>query len=171
MRSKVLIIAVAALMVGGGALVAVAQTEDDTAEPDRSPGILEEVLDDLVDDGTLTDSQADAVQDALVERREELREERRQRVAELRERGRQLREFLEDDVIDAEELEQLPEDGFLRDPDGPLGDALEDGEITREELSDLGGFVRGYRRGFHDWPHFGGHPGFDAEPQGEGTGV
>ena len=111
-----------------------AETELHRGEPG---GILEEVLDGLVEDGTLTQAQADAVKEAMLERREEIREEREERREERREIREMIAEFLEDDVIDAGELAQLPEDHILRDEEGPFADALEDGEITRAEIREV----------------------------------
>jgi len=45
----------------------------------------------------------------------------------------QIREWLQDGVITADELSELPVDLRLFSNDGPLADALEDGEITQAE--------------------------------------
>jgi hypothetical protein len=46
--------------------------------------------------------------------------------------------LLEDGVIDATELAELPDDHPLKDPDGPAADFLADGELTEDELKQLG---------------------------------
>lgn len=42
--------------------------------------------------------------------------------------------FLDDGVIDSGELAQLPEDSQLTDPEGPVAQALADGQLTETEL-------------------------------------
>ncbi|MGI9584230.1 MAG: hypothetical protein ACR2N7_01410 [Acidimicrobiia bacterium] len=113
-----------------------AQTDEtNTVEERPEPGEgLETIMAELVADGTLTQAQADTVQDRLVTAREEHRAERQERREARREARSQIRGFLDDDVITADELAQLSDDHPLLDPDGPLGDALEDGGITRAEL-------------------------------------
>lgn len=53
--------------------------------------------------------------------------------------------FLEDDLIDAGELAQLPEDSVLRDPEGPAAEAIGDGQLTETELREAGLQVRSPR--------------------------
>ena len=53
--------------------------------------------------------------------------------------------FLEDGVINSGELTQLPEDSVLRDPEGPVGEALDDGQLTEAELREAGLQVRSPR--------------------------
>jgi hypothetical protein len=48
--------------------------------------------------------------------------------------GMRLGSLLDDGVITAEELATLPDDSPLKDADGPLAEALEDGQITAAEL-------------------------------------
>jgi polyhydroxyalkanoate synthesis regulator phasin len=112
--------------------------------------IAPDVLADLVDDGVITQEQADAILDALATRIEELRAERGERGD-----GRggfgpgrfgDLRELLDDDVIDADELAELGEDHVLNDPDGPFAEYLDDGELTSEELETVIGELRGAGR-------------------------
>ncbi len=98
--------------------------------------ILEGVLSDLVGDGVLTQGQADAVNEALEAEREELREEfgdRRDRRANRHDMRTQIRDWLEDGVITAEELSELPADLPILADDGPLAEALKDGQITQAE--------------------------------------
>jgi Spy/CpxP family protein refolding chaperone len=120
---------------------AAAQTDEAPAVTDevRRPhpgGILDDVLGGLVEDGTLTQDQADAVKDAMVAKREELKEKFGDRIERRVRRHRmraQIQEWLEDGVITADELSELPEDLPILADDGPLADALEDGQITQEE--------------------------------------
>ncbi len=118
----------------------------DTSEP---VGPVVEVLDGLVADGVLTEAQADEVRERLFEartewwaERRELREERRADREERREERQADRElirgFLEDGVIDSDELAQLGDDHPFNDPDGPWADAASDGQITKEELAEVG---------------------------------
>ncbi len=119
---------------------AYAQTDDAPEVTDQvrrpHPGvILDQVLDDLVEDKTLDQVQADAVKDALETKRDELKEEygdREDRREHRREMREQIQLWLEDGVISAEELAELPFD-LPRSEDGPLAEALVDGEITQAE--------------------------------------
>jgi polyhydroxyalkanoate synthesis regulator phasin len=94
--------------------------------PAEGGTILSDVLDELVTDGTINQTQADAIEEAITERRSELREE-----AEAR--REQMRTFLEDGTLSADELAQLPEDHPLRN----LDSFLEDGQLTQDELRQL----------------------------------
>ena len=132
----------ASMIVDGQAL---AQTADDPAveRPDipRPEEILDEVLSDLVADNTLDQGQADAVKAALDARHEEVRvqlDELRKDNPGRPEGDIDMRGLLEDGVIDADELAALPDDHPLKDPDGPAAEFLEDGELSAEELRELG---------------------------------
>lgn len=132
---------------------ALAQTiEDSTVEaPDaerpafpRHGEILAEVLDELVADGTIEQGDADAVEAAYEARREEVRaemeawrEENPGRFERGFKRGFAMGRLLEDGVIDATELAELPDDHPLKDPDGPAADFLADGQLTEDELRQL----------------------------------
>ncbi len=52
-------------------------------------------------------------------------------------RGARIGALLDDGVIDADELAELPEGHPLTDPDGPAADYLDDGQLTVEELREL----------------------------------
>ena len=136
----------ASTVVGGQAI---AQTDEAPAveRPDiPKPGdILDEVLSDLVADDTLDQSQADAVKNALEVRHEEARTQ----LEEWREdnpgrfergfrRGFAMGGMLEDGVIDRDELAELPDDHPFKDPDGPAAEFLDDGELSVDELRELG---------------------------------
>ncbi|HEY7703433.1 MAG TPA: hypothetical protein VID03_01220 [Acidimicrobiia bacterium] len=135
---------VGALVTGGvvGAAVAapaprVGQTEETTtttpatAKHDRE-GVIAETLDQLAEDGVITQDQADVVLQALTDAlADEVRAHPFRRGLGL---GFRLGTLLDDGVITAEELAQLPENHPLKDSDGPLAGALEDGQITTEEL-------------------------------------
>jgi hypothetical protein len=110
------------------------------------PGdILDEVLGDLVADGTLDQGDADAVEVAVQARHEQVRaemeawrEENPGRFERGFRRGFAMGGFLEDGVIDAAELAELPDDHPLNDPDSPAAEFLADGQLTEEELRQLG---------------------------------
>lgn len=87
----------------------------------------------LVDDGTLTSAQLDAVVDAM----ETAQEQRGQRVQRGMRAGWQIAELLEDGVIDAAELAELPDGHPLADPDGPAAAYLDDGQLTVDELAEM----------------------------------
>ncbi len=132
----------ASTIVGGPA---VAQTTDETAveRPDiPKPGdILDDVLSDLVAEETLEQSQADAVKAALEARHAEARAQRdewREDNPGRFERGFAMGGMLEDGVIDGDELAELPDDHPLKDPDGPAAGFLDDGELSEDELHQLG---------------------------------
>lgn len=145
MKQRVLAATVAGGLLVGASFVAaavsspaVAEAQEDTTTTEArsvrfNPGpgaLLEEVLADLVADGTISQEQADAITDALGAKAEELKAEKE----ELREL---IAGFLEDDVITADELAQLPEDHIFNDPDGPFAEALADGELTKDEIASI----------------------------------
>ncbi len=146
-KIMVSLVAASALVVGAFAASTItsseasAQTDEATTVEDgiRRPhrgAILEGVLSDLVGEGVLTQGQADAVNEALKAEREELREEfgdRRDRRANRHDMRTQIRDWLEDGVITADELSELPADLRILADDGPLAEALKDGQITQAE--------------------------------------
>jgi hypothetical protein len=136
--------AFAASAIAGG--VATAQSEDDDTDlvkPNfpRHGEIVDEVLADLVASDVITQAQADAISEALLARSEEVRAEMEQwredhpggRFGSGFRRGFHLGTLLEDGVIDADELAQLPDDHPLKDPNGPAAEYVEGG-LTLEEL-------------------------------------
>jgi len=148
MKKIIASLAAASVLVAGAFVAstvasseAEAQTEEAPVVADEmrrpSPGrVLAGVLGDLVDDGTLTQDQSDAVTAALATKRDELKEKLGDRKDRFEKRHRvraQIREWLEDGVISADELSELPVDLPFFSDDGPLADALEDGEITQAE--------------------------------------
>lgn len=143
MREKVLAATVAGgLLISAGFVAAVvsapgiASAQEDTTEADnvrphhRHGALLQEVLDDLVADGTISQDQADAIKDALAAKAEAFQ-------AEKEELRQLIAGFLDDDVITADELAQLPADHIFNDPDGPFADAVADGELTRDEIAEV----------------------------------
>jgi len=158
---KIIFSALVGVMLLGAASVAVAQTDGgDESTIGRVGGFIQDVIDGLVTDGALTPDQADAVVGAIDEARADLHAERQALRAERQAVHEAVQAALEDGVITADELAELP-DFPWNDTDGPLADALADGEITQEELQGaLGGFGhRGFgHRGFG--PGGFGHGGF-----------
>ncbi len=91
--------------------------------------ILEEVLAELVSDGALAQVQVDAIMTALGEKQAELVEAREQA-------KEQLQSFWEDDVLTEDEINRLPSADHILQMEG-VAQALEDGQITRQELAQL----------------------------------
>lgn len=166
MKKPIAIIVGSALLAVGGAAAALAAPETPPADASAAivlaaddettrPNALTDVLDALVADGTITQAQADAITGGLETRRTELQAAREAARA-------QMQAFLEDGVITAEELAQLPEDHPLRS----LGSILDDGQITQDELRALRGPGFGGRgHGGHGFG--GGH--FRAPAADDGT--
>jgi hypothetical protein len=105
-------------------------SEETNVGPFKNHGsVLEDVLSDLVEDGTIDQGQADAIVEALDAK-----------TAEFRTAAQDLRGlivgFLEDGVITAEELDQLPDVFPFNDLERIFGDALDDGELTLEEFQE-----------------------------------
>jgi polyhydroxyalkanoate synthesis regulator phasin len=118
----------------------------------RAGSFLQDVLDELVGEGVIDQDQSDAIVERVDERLSDKRAEFEARREEMLQVREQLQSFLEDDVITQAELDQLPADHPLRNIDS----LLEDGQISREELAQLGrwgGPGRGLgERGHHDGP-------------------
>jgi len=139
--------------------VPTAVESDEVEAADRpdfaKPGeILDEVLGDLVTNGTLDQSESDAVKAALEARHEEVRaemeawrEENPGRAERGSNRGFGMGGLLEDGVIDADELAELPDDHPLKDADGPAASYLADGQLTEDELKQMGEQFRQRRAG------------------------
>jgi hypothetical protein len=158
MRKIVAAAIAAALLVGGaltatvivGAMASAQEAEVDTDDLGTArrwhPGaILDEVLDELVAGGTLSRDQADAVRDGLAAKVGELRELPRVPRHPFR-LGFRLGALLDDGVITADELVDLPDGHPLADPDGPAMGYLDDGEITADEMRSLLRELRAERR-------------------------
>ena len=93
-------------------------------------GLLEGVLADLVADGTITEEQSGAITTALAEKRSQALEEAKAALD-------QLKAFWEDDVLTSDEISQLPIADRVSGGEGPFAEALEDGQITKEELEEI----------------------------------
>ena len=142
MRNKIIAAAVAGgLLVGAGVVTTVvsaaspasAQEEGAASEErgvfHRGMDFLSEVLSDLVGDGTIDQAQADAIVAAVETKAEEV-------WAEVQAQRELIKGFLEDEVISADELAQLPDDHPFNNPDGPFGEAIADGELTLDEIKE-----------------------------------
>lgn len=113
-------------------LKAIRDAAKEERQAERSAAVAA-ALQTLASDGTLTDAQVDAIVEAL----ETARDERPRPVHNRMHAGWQLAEMLEDGVIDAAELAELPEGHPLNDPEGPAGDYLDDGQLTSDELEEM----------------------------------
>lgn len=123
--------------------------DDERPDVPRPGDILDDVLADLVADGTLDQGDADAVKAAVEAKHEEVRaavdawrEEHPGRFERGFKRGFALGGLLEDGVIDAAELAELPDDHPFNDPDGPAAEFLADGQLTEDELHQIGEQLR-----------------------------
>ena len=135
------IFAVAVVLLLGIGSVAVARVDHGwgrSGDAADRVGILEEVLGDLVTDGVITQEQADAITTAVEGKKEEMAEQRQQ----LKE---QLKSFWEDDVLTTEEIEQLPFAQRILESE-KLSEALEDGQITKEEMKELRSEGKAFRK-------------------------
>src|SRR5688500_1270306 len=117
-------------------------TDTTTTESDgevrfgHAGGLLDEVLSELVEAGTITQAQADAIAQALTTKAEEKHAAFEAQREAWQATAEQIRTFLEDGVISADEIAQLSEDN----PFSNLEDILADGQITLEELESVGPF-------------------------------
>lgn len=147
MRKVLIALGVSGLLIAGAFVastlslgVASAQTGDTAVTEDGvgpREAVLDEVVQSLVDDGTITEDEAVIIKDRFVAMHEELAAERDARREERKELHELVLGFLDDDVISASELAQLPDDHPLRNEDGVFSSALEDGQITRAELEQV----------------------------------
>ncbi len=136
------------------------QTTDDSGDattgevtrPDRG-SVIDEVLDNLVAEGVITSDQAERIKSDLTAKHAELRAQFGDRHRGHRGFGDGLRGLLDDGVIDADELAELPEDHPIFDADGPFAPYLDDGQLTSEELEELRAQLR------EDGSHFRGRLG------------
>ena len=120
----------AGALIAGGAMVATAQTDDADTQPSivqmERGDRISSFFDDMVAEGVISQDQADTMLAELEDRHEA-------RVAERQERRDAFESAWEDDVLTVAELEELGADRIL-DEDGPFAEALDDGEITRDEF-------------------------------------
>lgn len=162
------LVAVALVVTGTGAVLAstspAAPSSDASVVPaaaSASPGpagsaapvapYLKSVLDPLVTNGTITAAQEQSIIVAWVAKRSELQAERQQ-----------LRAFLSDGVLSADELAQLPADSPLQQ----LKPLMKNGQLTVADIRALGrGILRDLRMGGAlRGPLGGGLPGPSASP-------
>jgi hypothetical protein len=119
----------------------------DAATAPATAPFLTKVLDGLVTKGTITKAQEQAIVDAWVAQRTTLRQERQADRA-------QLRSFLADGVLTADELAQLPADSPLQQ----LKPLMKNGQLTITDLRAIGrGILRDLRLGSAG--RLGGAPG------------
>ena len=176
MKSRLLILPIAGLLLTGAAGAVLAQSAGSTpaaadtvaaaasaaptvADPaHRGDGLVTDVLADLVTKGTITQAQSDAITTALDAARTARQAER--------EALRALwQTIMADGQITEEERKQLPEDSPLRNIEG----ILDDGVITRDELRELGGFGFGGRGGHGPGGHGPMTPDDAAAPSASPT--
>jgi polyhydroxyalkanoate synthesis regulator phasin len=130
------------------------------------PSLLDKVLKELVADGTLQQGQADKILGRLKTERDALRADASARREAAKALRQQIRDFLKDGVITADELAKLPADDPLRN----LDKVLDDGKITLDELRQLGiGRIRDVL-GKHGLRHLGGGDDAHASPSASPAG-
>ena len=129
--------------------------------------LLGDVLAELVTSGVITQEQSDAIIDTLTTRAEARRAEFEAERAQMEEMWTQIKGFLEDGVISADEIAQLPADN----PFTNLSDILSDGQITQDELESIGPFGGGHFFGGPGRGHHGpgGHGEWIAPPGSDDT--
>lgn len=183
----VLVAGVATAAVVTGSSAAAQETPDDDTttvveRPERGEAIRD-VLEELAASGEiqLSETEIDTILEALEEKWEELRANRPQghrghgfrrgfhRGAGF---GFHIRELLEDGVIDAAELAELPDGHPLTDTDGPFAEALaDDGQISQQEFEDVIAELREEMQERFGDRGFGPRFGEDAEPDVEGISL
>jgi hypothetical protein len=148
-KAIILPVASAALVVAGaGAVLAATAPNPSAVDPvilaaapaTPAPGaaaqkapLLTSVLDGLVAKGTITTGQEQAIVDAWVAKRGDIKAQRQQ-----------LRQFLSDGVLTADELAQLPADSPLQ----RLAPLMKDGRLSVSDLRAIGrGILRELRAG------------------------
>ena len=147
MKKIIASIAAAGVLVVGAFAASTITISEASAQTDETPvvtdevrrpnpgAILDGVLDDLVTNGTLEQIEADAVSSAMAQKWDEIKEkvgDRMDRRTHRRDMHDKIQSWLEDGVISADELAELDFD-LPRFEDGPLAEALEDGQITQAE--------------------------------------
>ncbi len=148
-----------AAVITGSSATAQESPDDETSLPAQHPergSAVKDVLDELVVANEITQDQADTILSALKAKWEELKADRpdggerhRRGFRRGARFGINIAELLEDGVIDAAELAELPEGHPFTNPDGPFADAAADGQITEEELRDVLEQLREERGGRH----------------------
>jgi len=147
MKKIIASLAATGILVAGAFAASTITSSQASAQTDEAPvvtdevrrpspgGILDQVLSDLVEDGTLEQSQADAVKSGVEAKRDEVKErigDRKDRRAHRQEMRENIDVWLEDGVMTADELAELEVELPVHE-DGPLAEALEDGQITQAE--------------------------------------
>lgn len=132
MRKLITVLAIGAVLASGTAVASAHWGGSGRWGGVNSERVTEK-LDQLVEEGVITSDQAEQA-GTLFEAVQALREERQAEREALKE---QLESFLEDDLLTAAELAQLPEDHPFRDPEGKYAEYLQDGQITAEELEEI----------------------------------
>jgi hypothetical protein len=149
-KTLMAMIAAAGVLVIGGSLGALAQTDDTSYGDDSTQAeemlrpvrshLLGGVLDEMVADGVIEAEQATAITEWLENRRSELQEQREAR--------RSAHEAAwADGVLTSEEAANLPSADWLLSEDGPFAEAWDDGQLTRDEFESVRSEL-GDRRGF-----------------------
>lgn len=157
-KTIIAMLAAAAVLVVGGAVGALAQTDTTsttTATTDTAPFFgrhadgpraegphLQDLLDEMVTDGVITDAQASDISTWLEEKRATMEQDREARQA-------AFQEAWSDGVLTTEEAQALGGNGPLLDPNGPLADAWADGQLTKAEVQAFQAQMgpRGHHRG------------------------
>lgn len=194
LRKSTLVVPLAAVMLvgaagavlatsGGPGAVEPAVQQPAAASPSAAPSpgaqstkpllgdtALSDALDSLVAKGTITAAQKQAVLDAVAAERATRRAARDAAREQAKADRQQLKDFLSDGVITAEEFAKLPADSPLR----KLTTLMDDGKITTDELKGLGlGFGRmGGNGGMGGWfggKHRMGGPGASTPAPTSGT--
>jgi hypothetical protein len=141
------------------------ESDDATEDFDRGPrgfvqfeigahSLLSDVLANLVSTGVITQDQADAITAALTQVVDDRHAEMEAKRQQMQEMWTEIRSFLEDGVITAEEIAQLPDDN----PFSNLEDILADGQVTLEELRSVAPFGGpAFGPGGFDGPGWHGH--------------
>ena len=134
--------AFAASVIGDAGTASAQEITEEGAEIDRPrrPGILDAALDELIAEGMINSDQAQAIKEKVAAKVEEFKAEHPNAGHPFRRGARfgfHLAQLLDDGVITADKIAELPDDHPLKDPDGPAAEYLDDGELSLEELRQL----------------------------------